>query len=73
LYRLGTDRELRPESGVPAVGGHTDQILDAQVKQAIDAQMAAKGFAKSDDPSKADLLLNKPSHKCLNKIRQQAR
>ena len=43
--------------GVPAVGGHPDQILDAQVKQAIDAQMAAKGFTKADD-GKADLLLS---------------
>ena len=32
--------------GVPAVGGHPDQILDAQVKQAIDSQMAGKGLTK---------------------------
>jgi len=43
--------------GVPAVGGHPDQILDAQVKEAIDSQMAAKGFTKVEDGSKADLLL----------------
>ena len=43
--------------GIPAVGGQPDQILDAQVKQAIDSQMAAKGFAKVEDGSKADLLL----------------
>ena len=43
--------------GVPAVGGHPDQILDAQVKQAIDSQMAAKGFTKVEDSGKADLLL----------------
>ena len=43
--------------GVPAVGGHPDQILDAQVKEAIDAQMVAKGFAKVEDRSEADLLL----------------
>jgi hypothetical protein len=43
--------------GVPAVGGHPDQILDAQVKQAIDSQMVAKGFTKVEDASKADLLL----------------
>ena len=43
--------------GVPAVGGHPDQILDAQVKEAIDSQMAAKGFTKVEDASKADLLL----------------
>jgi hypothetical protein len=43
--------------GVPAVGGHPDQILDTQVKQAIDSQMAGKGFTKAADGSKADLLL----------------
>ncbi len=43
--------------GVPAVGGRPDQILDAQVKQAIDSQMAAKGFTKVEDGVKADLLL----------------
>jgi len=43
--------------GVPAVGGHPDQILDAQVKEAIDAQMVAKGFTKVENGSKADLLL----------------
>ena len=43
--------------GVPPVGGQPDQILDTQVKQAIDSQMAAKGFTKVEDPSKADLLL----------------
>src|SRR5579884_1220043 len=43
--------------GVPSVGGRPDQILDAQVKQAIDSQMAIKGFTKVTDGSKADLLL----------------
>jgi Domain of unknown function (DUF4136) len=43
--------------GIPTVGGKPDQILDAQVKQAIDSQMAAKGFTKVEDGSKADLLL----------------
>jgi len=43
--------------GVPAVGGHPDQILDAQVTEAIDSQMVAKGFTKAVDGSKADLLL----------------
>jgi hypothetical protein len=43
--------------GIPAVGGHPDQILDTQVKQAIDSQMAAKGFTKVGDGNKADLLL----------------
>ena len=43
--------------GIPEIGGQPDQILDAQVKQAIDSQMAAKGFNKVEDGSKADLLL----------------
>ena len=43
--------------GVPSVGGRPDQILDAQVKQAIDAQMAAKGFSKSADGEKTDLVI----------------
>jgi hypothetical protein len=43
--------------GVPAVGAHPDQILDAQVKQAIDSQMAAKGLTKVADGGKPDLLL----------------
>jgi hypothetical protein len=42
--------------GVPAVGGRPDQILDTQVKQAIDSQMAAKGFTKVVE-GKPDLLL----------------
>jgi hypothetical protein len=43
--------------GVPRVGGQPDQILDTQVKQAVDSQMAAKGVTKVTDDSKADLLL----------------
>ena len=43
--------------GVPSVGGHPDQILDTQVKQAIDSQMAAKGFTRVVDGGNADLVL----------------
>jgi Domain of unknown function (DUF4136) len=43
--------------GVPRVGGQPDQILDTQVKQAVDSQMAAKGFTKVVDGGKADVLL----------------
>jgi hypothetical protein len=32
---------------VPRVGGQPDQILDTQVKEAIDSQMVAKGFTKA--------------------------
>ena len=42
---------------MPAVDAQPDQILDAQVKQAIDGQMASKGFTKVEDSSKADLLV----------------
>lgn len=43
--------------GVPAIGARPDRILDTQVKQAIDSQMAAKGFTKAADGNKPDLLL----------------
>jgi hypothetical protein len=43
--------------GVPAVGDRPDQILDAQVKQAIDSQMAVKGFTQVADGGKPDLRL----------------
>ena len=43
--------------GVPGVGGRPDQILDTQVKQAIDSQMAGKGLTKVADGGKPDLLL----------------
>lgn len=43
--------------GAPRVGGQPDQILDTQVKQAVDSQMAAKGLTKAVDGSKSDLLL----------------
>ena len=43
--------------GIPRVGGQPDQILDTQVKQAVDSQMAAKGLTKAVDGDKADLLL----------------
>ena len=43
--------------GLPNVGGHPDQILDTQVKQAIDSQMTAKGFMKLVDAGKPDLLV----------------
>ncbi|MGC1453411.1 MAG: DUF4136 domain-containing protein, partial [Candidatus Sulfotelmatobacter sp.] len=43
--------------GAPRVGGQLDQILDAQVKQAVDSQMAAKGLTKVFDGDEPDLLL----------------
>ena len=44
--------------GVPRLGGQPDQILDTQVKGAVDSQMAAKGLTKVVDSDKADLLLS---------------
>jgi len=42
---------------VPIEGGsHPNQIMDAEIKQSVDAQMAAKGFSKTDD-DKADLYV----------------
>jgi hypothetical protein len=62
-YRPGTDfskyhtyKWVDEIKGAPSVGIHPDQILDSQIKQAIDAQMTAKGFGKADG-DKADLLL----------------
>jgi hypothetical protein len=35
---------------------HPDQIMDAQIKQAVDSQLASKGMTKTDD-DKVDLLI----------------
>ena len=55
-YRPGTDfskyhtyKWVDEVKGAPSVGIHPDQILDSQIKQAIDSQMAAKGFTKVED------------------------
>ena len=37
-------------------GAHPNQIVDAQIKQAVDAQLATKGMTKTD-ADKADLLV----------------
>ncbi|MGB9242418.1 MAG: DUF4136 domain-containing protein [Candidatus Acidiferrales bacterium] len=65
--------------GVPRVGGQPDPIMDTQVKQAVDSQMAAKGLTKVDS-DKADLLLGyqlaidrekrKPWYRTQNKARR---
>jgi hypothetical protein len=39
-----------------AGGAHPNQIVDAEIKQAIDSQLAAKGLAKTDS-DKADLYI----------------
>jgi hypothetical protein len=52
--------------GVPRVGGKPDQILDTQVKQAVDSQMAAKGLTKVADGDKPDLQLAIDREKQIN-------
>jgi len=37
-------------------GAHPDQIMDAQIKQAVDSQLSLKGLTKTDD-EKADLYV----------------
>ena len=37
-------------------GGHPNQIADAQIKQSVDSQLAAKGFTKTDG-DKSDLFV----------------
>jgi Domain of unknown function (DUF4136) len=37
-------------------GAHPNQIVDAQIKQAVDAQLSTKGLTKTDD-EKADLYV----------------
>ena len=37
-------------------GGHPDQITDAEIKQAVDSQLASKGMTKTDS-DKADLYI----------------
>lgn len=39
-----------------AGGAHLDQIMDAEIKQAVDSQLAAKGMTKTDS-DKADLYI----------------
>jgi hypothetical protein len=62
-YRQGTDfskyhtyKWVDAVDGAPAIGGHLDQILDSEVKQSIDSQLAAKGLTKIET-GKADLLV----------------
>lgn len=62
-YRQGTDfskyhtyKWVDAVVGAPAIGGHLDQILDSEIKQSIDSQLAAKGLTKVDS-CKANLLV----------------
>jgi hypothetical protein len=42
--------------GAPAIGGKLDEILDSEIKQSVDSQLAAKGLTKVE--SGADLLID---------------
>jgi hypothetical protein len=62
-YRQGTDfskyhtyKWVDVVDGTPAIGGRLDQILDSEIKQSIDSQLAARGLTKIES-GKADLLV----------------
>ena len=62
-YLPGTDfskyhtyKWVNEVAGQPVIGGHPDQILDAQIRQSIDSQLAAKGFTRVDS-DKADVFV----------------
>jgi hypothetical protein len=48
--------KYRTYKWVNAGDAHPDQIMDAQIKQAVDSQLASKGMTKTDD-DKADLYI----------------
>lgn len=37
-------------------GGHPNQIVDAEIKQSVDSQLASKGFTKTDS-DRADMYV----------------
>ncbi|HXY52663.1 MAG TPA: DUF4136 domain-containing protein [Terriglobales bacterium] len=57
-YMPGTDfSKYQTYKWVPIEGGaHPNQIMDAEIKQSVDSQMATKGFSKTDS-DKADLYV----------------
>jgi hypothetical protein len=48
--------KYRPYKWVKIGDAHPDQILDAEIKQSVDSQLAAKGMTKTDN-DKADLYI----------------
>ena len=52
-------------------GAHPDQIMDAEIKQSVDSQLASKGLTKTDS-DKADLYIgyqtaiNQETQRALN-------
>jgi len=57
-FMPGTDfSKYHTYKWVPIEGGaHPNQIMDAEIKQAVDAQLSAKGLTKTDS-DKADLYV----------------
>lgn len=57
-YMPGTDfSKYHTYKWVPIEGGaHPNQIMDAEIKQAVDSQLVAKGLTKTDN-DKADLYV----------------
>ena len=56
-FMPGTDfSKYHTYKWVNAGGDHPDQITDAEIKQSVDAQLAAKGLAKTDSDN-ADLYI----------------
>jgi uncharacterized protein DUF4136 len=63
-YRQGTDfakyhtyKWVNGIGGAPTIGGKLDEILDSEIKQSIESQLAAKGFTKVEGGN-ADLLVD---------------
>jgi hypothetical protein len=63
-YRQGTDfgkyrtyKWVNGIGGTPAIGGKLDEILDSEIKQSVDSQLATKGLTRVES-GKADLLID---------------
>lgn len=56
-FMPGTDfSKYRTYKWVNIRGAHPDQIMDAEIKQSVDSQLASKGLSKTDS-DKADLYI----------------
>jgi len=56
-FMPGTDfSKYRTYKWVNTRGAHPDQIMDAEIKQSVDSQLASKGMTKTDS-DKADLYI----------------
>jgi len=55
MHRASISRSFTPNRWVVIKGQHPDPSVDAQIKQSIDAQLAAKGLTKADDTADLDV------------------